>query len=196
MWTKQNILDDIDSTYDIVGTIETIGTVDKHPDIIQYRVPVVKLIVSSNERPVYKDSYVTFYVYKEGTVDEVAAYFGSDYNIGNDESAKVEGSLLTYNKFYENRIIRDRIQGAILKLLEEIHTEEETVPNHTERLTWGQRVCLSDGAIEDMTNMMVLFVGKHTSVKDAGANATDTDIYNAVEASVIKTGQLKGWIAA
>jgi hypothetical protein len=194
MWTKQDILTDIQNRYDVVGQVSA-GQPMNLPDTTKYEIPVMKAETSTTEKPIWIDTVVVFVVYKEGTDDEMARYFGSDYDTKKSTSAKVnQSSLLSYNQFYQNSIVRDKVRGAIFKVIETIHKEAETAPDHDQRLVWARNTCLTSDTVEQMVHLMTLFAGSDESIKSVGSEAVAADIVAVIEANVIKTAQLNGWI--
>ena len=118
---KTQLLSDMAAFYKDVGAPQYI---DASKDTNWYIVKVMNTGLSGkNKKPTAFIKTVTFYVYKEGTVDEIANYGEKEPENNANYDVTADGSLSSVLKIYKAPFIRSRVQAAIAKIAQNILDE-------------------------------------------------------------------------
>ena len=96
--------------------------------------------------------------------------------------------ILTHNELYvaargvEGDGVKNTIAGAAWRVCKTIFQEEDSIPNHAERISYAKNL-LSDGGDGQLMKRMIRMV---VVVLDKAAPYTDTEITNAINSIIDK----------
>ncbi|MDD5650251.1 MAG: hypothetical protein PHF86_07545 [Candidatus Nanoarchaeia archaeon] len=173
MSTKSDLLSEIASFYDYIGTEFEVVSSDYHVPLFikNYSVIVYETGLSEyNKKPVLRSKYVDFIVYNEGEVDEAAYY--SENELKNDVDSDVTGdnSLASIHKMYISESIRGRVQAAVAKSAQDVLNESIPFSLLTSDANTGQKNI-------EVASGSVFWIGKTLFLYDS-VNSEEVTIAN------------------
>lgn len=131
MATKAELIAEIQSFYEIVGTPFESTSSDEHvPELVNsYSVIVYESGLSeNNKKPVLRSKYINFIVYDEYQPGEAAYYVEMEPSNDVDTDITSSGTLSDIHKMYSSSTMRGRVQAAIAKASQDVLNE---VPMNT-----------------------------------------------------------------
>ena len=169
--TKAQIISEITSFYDYVGTPFLVESSDSHLPSTVNNYSVVVCETGNSEKsvkPVIQQKYINFCVYDEGGAGESAYYVGDE--IKNDVDADITGdsSLYAINKMFTSEELRKRVQAAVAKSAQDIFNEA----NPNSLLTSGADASQKNVAV---TLGSIFWPGKTVVISDS-SNSEDAVI--------------------
>jgi len=164
---KAQLLSEMATFYKDVGAPQYI---DASKDTNWYIVKVMDAGLSGkNKKPTAFIKTVTFYVYKEGTIDEVANYGEKEPENSANYDVTADGSLSSVSKIYKAPFMRSRVQAATAKAAQDILDESLYSANLASNASSGQKnVVVSNGTGVNF------WIGKIVNISDTSASEQNT----------------------
>lgn len=151
MATKAELIAEIQSFYEIVGTPFETPSSDEHvPELINpYSVIVYEVGLSEKtKKPVLNSKYINFIVYDEYEPGEVAYYVENEPTNDVDKDFTGDDSLLSISKIFDSVELRKRVRSAIMKTADSIFDESLPSSDLSSSASTGQKlVNVVDGSI-------------------------------------------------
>lgn len=141
--TKAELIAEIQSFYEIVGTpFETTSSDEHVPDQINnYSVIVYETGLSEkSKKPVLKSKYINFIVYNEYQPGEVAFYADGELTNEVDTDVTSTGTLGDIHKMYSSEELRGKVQAAVAISAQDVLNETMPAELLTSDASSGQNI--------------------------------------------------------
>ena len=164
--------------------VPTPTLIDTYGDIKWYETNITEAGTSEKDKkPVAYRRTINFYVYKEGVGGEEAAYYSrtDTTNTVDKDVTAGDSSAYSYNKIYSSNQLRQRLNGTLVKIVNDIHFEAGSTPNHTSRVAF-ENSCMQNPAV--YLNAFMIWLANDATIRSKGNSCTDTEIMNVVSGYV------------
>jgi len=178
---------------DSLALVETTTSDDDAHTIKRYYISVVTTGADdADSKGIGQKRSLEFYVLDEGAAGEKAYY--KDNTWTNPESQAWSGSTLkAMALIYDNKELRSRTLGAVLKAAFDIINEDSGTANHDKRVLLAGKVMQDVAAYQ---NAFMFFVATNPTVQSSGPGATtDNDLQYIINTNWDSVAKAVGLIA-